>query len=415
MNSSGGPIASYRRYWLPELLALLALAIAATALFAVTDLDISAARRFYHPGLPDPWPVAGNPLWLLFYRSAPWVTGSLSVAGVVVLVAGVIRKESRKYRVYGLFILLCVVLGPGLIVNGVLKDHWGRPRPRQIVAFGGRLPYVPPLLPSGAHGKSFPCGHCSVGYLYGIGWWLGRRRNPRWGVVSLGAGITVGTLLGLGRMAAGGHFLSDIVWSAWIAFFVAHALYYYVLRIPAREDSLTSLFPMIERSPRRKAATIALSVLLGAGIMGGGVLASPHDRDLTARIRLSGYPTAPETIEVVVDTLNVELLLVSDPSPEIECTGYIHGFGLPTNDIRTGWEFLERPVPTLRYRVSQKGWFTDIDGVVRIRLPVRNLRSIIVRAGNGNISVTDATAGGPGKTPLPRLDLHTENGRVQQP
>jgi len=88
---------------------------------------------------------------------------------------------------------------------------------------------------------------------------------------------------------------------------------------------------------------------------------------------------------------------------------------LPTNSIRAGWEFLERPVPTLRYRVSQKGWFTDIDGVVRIRLPVRSLRRIIVRVSNGNILVTDATAGGLGKDPIPRLYLHTENGRVQQP
>jgi hypothetical protein len=40
-------------------------------------------------------------------------------------------------RMYGLFILLSVILGPGLLVNLVFKDHWGRPRPRQVVALGG--------------------------------------------------------------------------------------------------------------------------------------------------------------------------------------------------------------------------------------------------------------------------------------
>jgi membrane-associated PAP2 superfamily phosphatase len=409
MNSSSGPIAVYRRYWLPELAALAAFAIATTVLFAVTDLDIASARWFYHPELADPWPVASQPLWSLFYRSAPWVTGSLAVAGSTLLVAGVLREKSRRLRLYGIFILLCVVLGPGLIVNKVLKDHWGRPRPRQIIEFGGRIEYASPLFPTSAHGKSFPCGHCSVGYLYAIGWWLWRRRRPRWAAGSLAVGLVLGTLLGFGRMAAGAHFLSDNVWSALIAYGVAHVLYYYGLRIPAREDFRSALYPLIEHSPRLKAAVISAAILLGAGIIGGGMLATPHYDDLTHRVRLADFPAMPETVEVLVDTLDVELTLVTEPPAEIECTGYIHGFGLPNNVIRWAWEFEERPVPTLRYRVTQKGWFTDIDGVARIRLPVQNLRMIIVRVGHGDITVADAT-GHP-----PTLDLHTADGRVQQP
>jgi membrane-associated PAP2 superfamily phosphatase len=235
MNSSDGPIAAYRRYWLPEMAVLLALAAAVTVLFSATRLDIEAARWFHHPSLADPWPVASQPVWHVFYRSAPWVTGSLAVTGAALLVAGLVRGKSRRFRLLGIFLLLCVAVGPGLIVNGILKDHWGRPRPRQIAEFGGRLEYVPPLLPARTHGKSFPCGHCSVGYLYAAG--------------SLAAGTLIGTLLGFGRMAAGGHFLSDILWSGLIAFGTAHVLYYYVLRIPAREDSRDVLYPRIERSP----------------------------------------------------------------------------------------------------------------------------------------------------------------------
>jgi membrane-associated PAP2 superfamily phosphatase len=414
MNSSSGPIAAYRRYWLPELAVLAALAIATTVLFAVTDLDIASARWFYHPELADPWPIASQPLWLLFYWSAPWVTGSLAVAGVAMIVAGVLREKSSRLRMYGLFIMLCVILGPGLMVNKVLKDHWGRPRPRQLVEFGGRLEYAQPFLPAGAHGKSFPCGHCSVGYLYAIGWWLWRRRRPRLAAGSLVIGLVVGTLLGLGRMAAGAHFLSDAFWSALIAYGVAHVLYYYGLRIPAREDSRPALYPLIERSPRLKTAAIAATVLLGLGIIGGGMLATPHYDDLTHRIRLADFPAAPETVEVLADTLDVELTLVAEPRAEIECTGYIHGFGMPKNEIRWAWEFEERPVATLRYRVTQKGWFTDIDGVARIRLPVQDLRAIVVRVGRGDISVADAT-GRFAAGRLPTLDLQTSDGRVQQP
>jgi lipid A 4'-phosphatase len=414
MSSSGGPIAAYRRFWFPELLVLLALALAATILFSVTRLDLDAARWFYHPDIADPWPIASHPLWLLFYRSAPWVTGSLAVVGTALLLAGMIGRNRKAFRLPGIFLLLCVVVGPGLIINGILKDHWGRPRPRQIIEFGGQLEYVPPLLPSRTHGKSFPCGHCSVGYLYAAGWWTWRRRHPVRATASLAAGITLGSLLGFGRMAAGGHFLSDVIWSGLIALGVAHVLYYHALRIPAREDSHEILYPQIERNPRVKAVAIAAAILLGAGIVGGGILASPHHKDLTARIRLANYPAAPEIIEIQADILDVELLFADKPPQEIECTGYIRGFGLPTSKIHTAWEYQERPVPVLRYLVSRTGWFTDIDGIVRIRLSRQSVRKIIVRLSRGDITVIDETGGRAAPGSLPLLELHTADGRVVQ-
>lgn len=414
MSSSGGPIAAYRTYWFPELVALVALAATSTVLFATTGLDITAARLFYHPELADPWPVAARPLWSLFYHSAPWVTGSLAVAGASLLVAGVLRRGSGRLRLYGLFILLCVIIGPGLIVNGILKDHWGRPRPRQIVELGGRLEYAPPLLPATTHGKSFPCGHCSVGYLYAVGWWLWRRHRPRWATASLATGAVLGTLMGIGRMAAGGHFLSDVIWSGLFALGVAHALYYYGLRIPAREEMRASLYPRIEQIPRLKVAAAAAAVLLGAGILLGGALATPHHQDLAAGISPGGLPAAPKAFEVVVDALDVEVRVVDDPSPEITFSGYVRAFGLPTSRIRVSSEFAGEPVPTLRYRISRDGWFTDIDGVLRVRLSCRNLRRIAVKAERGDIRIDDAR-GVNAACPLPVLELHTGDGRVEKP
>src|SRR5512143_3706418 len=334
MDTSTGPIAAHRRYWLPELIVLVALSIVAIVLFTASGLDIETMRPFYHPDHVDPWSNKEQPLWSLFYRSAPWITASLAVAGVALFVLGVIREHSRRLRWYGVFVLLSVTLGPGLIINLVLKDHWGRPRPRQMVEFGGRYEYVQPFVPVpfNTPRKSFPCGHCSVGYLYAAGWWLWRRRRPRCAAGSLAAGSARGTLLGIGRMAAGGHFLSDVVWSGLLAFGVAHALYYYVLRIPAREDSRADVYPLIERRPGARAAVIAATVLLGLGIVGGGVLATPHHRDLAERVRLADFPLAPEAVAVRVDTLDIEIRVVADPPGEIACEGYVHGFGLPTNE-----------------------------------------------------------------------------------
>jgi len=295
---------------------------------------------------------------------------------------------------YGLFVLLSVIVGPGLIINAALKDHWGRPRPREIVEFGGKMRYAPPLLPGGGHGKSFPCGHCSVGYLYAIGWWIWRRRRPLWAASSLGFGLAAGTLLGLGRMAAGGHFLSDAVWSCVIALGTAHALYYYVLRIPAREDSRAPAgSPGTERPPRLRRAAVVASLAIAAAAMGSGVLASWRYRDLAARVPLGDPATRPERLEVIADTLDVEIHLVNAPAGQFECSGDVHGFGLPASEIRAGWTLEERPVPTLRYRVAETGRFLYLDGAARIRIPA-SLRTVVVRVGHGNISVVDETGGG---------------------
>lgn len=56
-------------------------------------------------------------------------------------------------------------------------------------------------------------------------------RRPRLARTSLALGLTVGAILGLGRMAQGAHFLSDVVWSALLAFIFAHVLHYHVLRV----------------------------------------------------------------------------------------------------------------------------------------------------------------------------------------
>jgi lipid A 4'-phosphatase len=406
-----GPIVAYRRYWLPEGIALIILGVVTVIVFAATDLDITSARWFYHPEQKNPWPVAYEPVWSFFYASAPWVTGSLAAAGTAALITGLLRKEARRFRTHGLFILLCVALGPGLIVNGILKDHWGRARPRQIVEFGGKYGYSQPLVPSDAHGKSFPCGHCSVGYLYGAGWWVWRRRYPKIAALSLLTGLALGTLLGFGRMAAGGHFLSDNLWSGLIALGVAHVLYYYVLRIPAREDTVSTLYPLIEQDRRFRIAAISGAALLGTVILFGGIVASPHFADLSYRISLDDDRIRPENIEIYADRLDVELVLTQTPPYEVRSSGYLHGFGLPSNIVKADWQYREAPIPTLQFRIIQQGWFPDLDGSARIELPGAKLKKIIVRIDQGDIRVSRENGN---RSKMPELDLKTNEGRVQQ-
>jgi hypothetical protein len=229
-------------------------------------------------------------------------------------------------------------------------------------------------------------------------------------VVSLAFGLVLGTLLGVGRMAAGAHFLSDAVWSALLAWGIAHALYYYALRVPAREDGRAALYPLILGSRRMKTAAISVTVFVGLLIIGGGMLANPYYEDLRACKPPEDFP-APQNLEVFVDQLDVELHL--DTKGEFACSGVVHGFGLPGNEINSTAEFEKGPVPALRYRVFLKGWFTDIDGVGQFRVPVTEVKSVTVRARRGDITVVDESGGLLTAKGGPALDLRTSKGRVQ--
>jgi len=159
-----------------DLLVLAAIGAAITLLFANGALDLATARLFYTPG-EDHWPFGGEMPWSLLYKMAPWITASLVLGAMGALLVGFVRKRD-EWRRDATFVLLALVLGPGLLVNGVLKDHWNRPRPRDLVEFGGPWHYAAAPL-RGEGGKSFPCGHCSVGFLYGVGWWIWARCGGR--------------------------------------------------------------------------------------------------------------------------------------------------------------------------------------------------------------------------------------------
>jgi hypothetical protein len=143
-------------------------------------------------------------------------------------------------------------------------------------------------------------------------------------------------------------------------------------------------------------------------------LANPSDRDLTTRVSLADYAEPPQVFELIADVLDVEVRLVTEPRGTIECIGNIHGFGLPTNRITAAWEYEERPITKLTYRIEKHGFFTDIDGSARLRIPAAGMKKIFVRVKRGDIIVVDGTQELAGRG-MPVLDLYTDNGRVQQP
>jgi lipid A 4'-phosphatase len=400
------------REWLPEGALLVLSALAVTLLFGVSSLDITAARWFYRPTGTDHWPLASQAPWPLLYRASLWITASLVLAGFAVLAAGTILRRKR-WRRHAVFVLLSVVLGPGLVGNLLLKDHWNHPRPRDILEFGGALRYVPTPLPGREGGASFPCGHCTVGFLYGIGWWIWKRCRPL-ALASLSAGLLAGGLLGVGRMAAGAHFLSDILWSALLAAGISHILYYHVLR-SSRDEALDAAPFTARRSESRwlKASTIA-AVIGAAGVL-LALFVTPHGTPLDTDVSLSSLPQAPRVLEVQARKGTIEIALVDTPASRMTIRGELHGFGLPLSRLGAHVEFIPDPVPRLVFRIEQRGLLTDLDGFASLRVPAAGLDQVFVRLGRGDIRVTDSTRAGVVANGTLRLDLHTGAGHVQSP
>ncbi len=206
-----------------EFVTVLLLALATTLLFWSTDLDLYLASTFFHPeNAGDPWPLQHWwPLKLLYDYAFPFTVLSGTIA-LAVYIASHFHVHSQRFRRKALYILLVILIGPGLVVNLIVKDHWGRPRPLHVSQFGGEHTYVPPAKFGHTPDKSFVCGHCSVGYVFFVLYFLSQNHKLVYFLLTL----IIAWTLGFTRMTSGGHFASDILWSGYLVFLVAYALYY---------------------------------------------------------------------------------------------------------------------------------------------------------------------------------------------
>lgn len=209
---------------------LLLLALACSLLLAeLPAVDLYLSRLFFDGTgfyLKNRWWVIG------LQESVGYFIG-LGVATVVGLFA-FNRLAGRRVRgVDGrvvAYVLLALLLGSGLIVNGVLKRGFGRARPRNVVEFGGDQRFTPAFVPSGACATncSFASGDAAGAFFaLPLAYALFRRRRARLGAAAFGG------LVSFSRVASGAHFFSDTVVSLFVMWLVADVLHLYMLH-PAR-------------------------------------------------------------------------------------------------------------------------------------------------------------------------------------
>lgn len=168
------------------------------------DLTISS---FFYDGLDFPWRKEVLPLMLhdLVHPAA------LTLGGILIVATGVAYAKGLGWRRWA-FLLLALIIGPGLITNTLLKDNWGRARPMQVQEFGGTATYTPPFVMTNQCDKncSFVAGDPAFGFWFHAFGYIAPRRRRKLFLAGVGVGLGYGLL----RIGMGAHFFSDVLGSA---------------------------------------------------------------------------------------------------------------------------------------------------------------------------------------------------------
>jgi len=129
-----------------------------------------------------------------------------------------VRLRTKRHKL--LFLLLFLLIGPGLLVHAGFKNNWDRARPRDVVEFGGEQHFTPAWAISDQCEKncSFTSGHAAMGFAFIALAWVWEWQ------LGLLVGVILGLFVGEVRVIQGGHFLSDIIFSGYICYFTAWLL-----------------------------------------------------------------------------------------------------------------------------------------------------------------------------------------------
>lgn len=192
------------------------LAALGALLVIVPSIDLWVAGLFYDPAYTDP----DQRFWLQASPTADFLHEGVQVlarALGVALLLGLVYTGVRLRPCLGLrsrawlFLVLALLVGPVLVVNGVLKNHWDRARPVQVEAFGGTQTFTPPMVLADQcdDNCSFVSGDAAIMFfLHSFAYVLARRRRTVF-YAGIGAGLVGGFL----RIAMGKHFFSDVLFA----------------------------------------------------------------------------------------------------------------------------------------------------------------------------------------------------------
>lgn len=219
--------------------ASLAVLAAVSLLFlAAPRLDLAVSRWFYTEGSGFGGETAAA---VLFVRElGAWIVRIVAAAAIAPFLFKLLRPE-RPMPIrprLSVFLLTSLAIGPILIVNLVLKENWGRARPRQILDFGGAAPFTPVWRVSEncASNCSFVSGEAAAAF------WLVALAfivPPQYRRVVAAVTLSIAAMVSYTRIEMGGHFVSDVLIAWLLTLLVILVMREIVLREPPASFDLT--------------------------------------------------------------------------------------------------------------------------------------------------------------------------------
>ena len=174
--------------------------------------DISISKYFYVVG--EGFVYSAKPSVKLLFRGVPILTAVFVSCLVLVIIAKFFlsEKKSDSLKSPMFFLLIALAFGPGLTVNWMLKENFGRARPTQVVELGGTKEFTRAghYTDQCTSNCSFSSGHAAMGvYFTSFSYIV---PAPYQAVIFV-LGALFGGFVGVGRIMQGGHFFSDVIFS----------------------------------------------------------------------------------------------------------------------------------------------------------------------------------------------------------
>lgn len=115
-----------------------------------------------------------------------------------------------------------------LLLVPLIKQGSRTSCPWDLAEFGGSAHYVSHWafgLFDGGAGHCFPSGHAVSAFAFLSGWFALRTQHPRAARLWLAAVLLLGAAFGAGQMVRGAHYASHTLWTAWLCWTLALAVY----------------------------------------------------------------------------------------------------------------------------------------------------------------------------------------------
>ena len=344
-------------------LLILTILILSTLIISHYNWDLELQQQFYDKDSDQVWFQKNYTAWYWAYHYGTIPAIIISVAALLIFIFSWAIPKLKKFRKYCLLIILTLFFGPGLIINGILKDHWGRPRPRQVQEFGGKWEFKEVWqhgIPG--KGKSFPCGHGSMGFMFIVLYYSYKKKNQILAYTNLGFSFTYGSFIGMARIAQGGHFLSDVIWAGGLTYLIASILYYEILKIPDYESEKPSKISENEKGSDFKKIIIVsgLAILSVALLIFVFLFSKPVYKEYNHRI------IQDQSFNVLKFDFNTKkgdiTIYAGDFEIPIQIKTIIQGFGYPKRKFRSKPTKVEDgDTLSVSYKLEISGYFTELD------------------------------------------------------